>query len=117
MGPCPDVPDQSGSGAPGVEPDLNKDHEWAEFLQHVASFGFPKKDVSWTSEEFLQRRDEFAASMPVTQYGELPHPRQMDAWLADRANQPHGSYIVARVAESDGVPLWRASAIEPSVPS
>lgn len=108
---CPKAPNLLDPSAIPVEPDLNKDEEWAEFLQHVSMFGSPSDKGTWTSAELLQRRQEYAASMPVTQYGELPHPRQMDAWLSSRANRPHGSYVVTQVLEAEGVPAWRASAI------
>ncbi|MXG30189.1 hypothetical protein [Streptomyces sp. YIM 132580] len=110
---CPKAQDETSSASP----DLNNDDDWADFLQHVTSFGYPKKDVSWTSDELLERKQEYAASLPVTQYGELPDPRQIDAWLSERVDRPHGGYTVTRVAEVDGVPAWRASAAEPSVPS
>lgn len=108
---CPKAPDLTDPSAVPVEPDLNKDDEWAEFLQHVSMFGSPADKGMWTSAELLQRREEYAASMPVTQYGELPHPRQMDAWLSSRADRPHGSYVVTQVLETEGGPAWRASAV------
>ncbi|WP_331757537.1 hypothetical protein OH736_45440 (plasmid) [Streptomyces sp. NBC_01650] len=108
---CPKAPDLTDPSAVPLEPDLNKDDEWAEFLQHVSMFGTSSDKRIWTSDELLQQREEYAASMPVTQYGELPHPRQMDAWLFDRAGRPHGKYRVTQVLEDEGVPAWRASPI------
>jgi hypothetical protein len=108
---CPLAPDLSDPSALPAEPDLNKDAEWEEFLQHVSWFGSPSERAAWTSAELLERRQEYAASMPVTQYGELPHPRQMDVWLSSRADRPHGSYIVTQVHGVEGVPAWRASSI------
>jgi hypothetical protein len=105
---CPKAPNLSDLASIPVEPDLNRDEEWAEFLQHVSTFGKPADKNAWTSDELMEELATYQISLPVTRHGDAPHARQMDAWLRDRAGKIYGKYVLASIADYEGVPVWRA---------
>ncbi|MFF9787161.1 hypothetical protein [Streptomyces nigrescens] len=102
---CPKAPDPNDQASDN-EADLNRDEEWAEFLQHISGH-------TLSAEEIIDRR-EFNPSLPVTRYGVLPSPRQLDAWLRARAGEPHNGYVIRPAGGPPEAPRFRFTWTKPA---
>jgi hypothetical protein len=109
---CPEAPDPQLPAVVPEEADLNRDEEWAEFLQHLS--GGTKG--ACTAEQILASK-EYDATIPRTRFGELPHPEQLSAWLRAREGRQHGDYLVNATGDSDGAVLWLAKHVHYDKPS
>ncbi len=98
---CPKAPDPNDLSAVPDEPDLNRDTEWHEFLQTLSGDEFTAADI-------IRRSREFTTVIPVTKFGDVPHPRQLDSWLRARAGQAHEHYVVRPAGGTPEAPRWRS---------
>ncbi|NEC63425.1 hypothetical protein G3I41_02025 [Streptomyces sp. SID9727] len=106
---CPKAPDPSAPPPVPVqaERDVNPDRVWSLFLQEWNENRVLAEEPA--SAEALLTAKTLLPYMPRTRLGERPHAAHLDAWLADRAGQPHGPFQIAeepRVDESS-VRTWR----------
>ena len=113
---CPDAPDPlQPPPVPELEPDLASAAQWARLLDVWREAGDLADPV--TADHLCEHRDT-VAYVPRTRFGEMPHPRQLDAWLHARADVPlRGAddcpaVVVRRTGDADGHPRWTVAGAE-----
>lgn len=87
-----------------VEEDVSPDQLWASFLHLWHNVGSNRGPL--TAEEIVHDVD-FKAQIPRTRFGELPHPKHLDAWLIARRGKNYRDFTVELVKVDNGVNRWQ----------
>lgn len=110
---CPKAPDPAAPLPVPVqaERDVNPDRVWKVFLEEWSELDAFHETPA--SAEALLAATTLLPYMPRTRLGERPHAEHLDAWIADRAGQPHGPLQITEDPQPGDAPVrtWRLETV------